>query len=515
MQSIPEPVLDPAGFEVYEPKVKVEEGRSADGRYMAARNLEYILIPERGGRLEIPALSVTYFDPAAHSYRTASTAPIEIRSRGGAGTEAGGKYDLTRREIERLGSDIRHIKPDVERIGAGPALYRSLWYWIAHILLPLGYVALVARHRHRRRLVKDTGYARRRRSGGALSGRLREARRRAAEGDGFHAALQEAVVAFIADHADLPAPGLTPDRCRRQLEERGLGPDLVNRVAAVLERWRVRSLLPRRQRQVGPGGADGGGRGGRRPDAQGPVMRGPLLVAALWLALAPGGASAQSAALGLYSEGNDLYRRGEFAAARTRYLAAAGTGVRDARLFYNLGNACFKDGRLGEAVVWYERARRLAPRDEDVLANLRFLRRVKRDREEEGDGGFLYRLYLYPTLNELFAALSLSLAGLCAAAGWRLVPRTRGRGGRGSRPLSRWNPGVRSLRRHAPLPGGHPLRGGGHRRRTVRRAAAPTRGRHPSSSSMRAPRSPWSAARGSGSWSAWATVSAAGCPVSS
>ncbi len=237
VQSIPEPVLGPAGFEVYEPKVKVEEGRSADGRYMAARNLEYILIPERGGRLEIPALSVTYFDPAAHSYRTTSTAPIEIRSRdGGAGTEAGGKYDLTRREIERLGSDIRHIKPDVDRIGAAPALYRSLWYWIAHILLPLGYVALVARHRHRRRLVKDTGYARRRRSGGALSGRLREARRRAAEGDGFHAALQEAVVAFIADHADLPAPGLTPDRCRRQLEDRGLGPDLVDRVAAVLER---------------------------------------------------------------------------------------------------------------------------------------------------------------------------------------------------------------------------------------------------------------------------------------
>ncbi len=149
-------------------------------------------------------------------------------------------------------------------------------------------------------------------------------------------------------------------------------------------------------------------------------MRGPLLAAALWLALAPGGASAQSAALGLYSEGNDLYRRGEFASARTRYLAAAGTGVRDARLFYNLGNACFKDGRLGEAVVWYERARRLAPRDEDVLANLRFLRRVKRDREE-ADGGFLYRLYLSPTLNELFAALSVSLAGLCAAAGWRLV----------------------------------------------------------------------------------------------
>ena len=146
-----------------------------------------------------------------------------------------------------------------------------------------------------------------------------------------------------------------------------------------------------------------------------------LLAAALSTALAAGEASAQSAASGLYAEGNDLYRRGEFAAARLRYLASAETDLRDARLFYNLGNACFKDGRLGEAVVWYERARRLAPRDEDVLANLRFVRRIKRDREEEGEGGFLYAAYAWPTLGELFAALSLSLAGLTAAASWRLL----------------------------------------------------------------------------------------------
>ena len=146
-----------------------------------------------------------------------------------------------------------------------------------------------------------------------------------------------------------------------------------------------------------------------------------LLAAALNTALAAGEAAAQSAASGLYAEGNDLYRRGEFAAARLRYLASAETDVRDARLFYNLGNACFKDGRLGEAVVWYERARRLAPRDEDVLANLRFVRRIKRDREQEGEGGFLYAAYAWPTLGELFAALSLSLAGLTAAASWRLL----------------------------------------------------------------------------------------------
>ena len=41
-------------------------------------------------------------------------------------------------------------------------------------------------------------------------------------------------------------------------------------------------------------------------------------------------------------------------------------------LFYNLGNACFKSDRLGEAILWYERARLLSPRDEGIGANLHF-----------------------------------------------------------------------------------------------------------------------------------------------
>lgn len=237
IRSIPEPALQPAAFEVYEPKVEVEEARSADGGYKAVKRLEYILIPDRAGILEVPALSVAYFDPSAHRYRTASSAPIEIRSRGDGGPgEGGGTYDLTRREIERLGRDIRHIKPDVAHVGASPPFYRSGWYWLAHALLPAGYLALVAWHRHRRRLEKDVAYARRRRAAGELGGRLREAGRRVAGGDGFHAVLQEALVAFVADQGNRPAPGLTRDRCRRELEDRGVAQALVERVDVLLER---------------------------------------------------------------------------------------------------------------------------------------------------------------------------------------------------------------------------------------------------------------------------------------
>lgn len=54
-------------------------------------------------------------------------------------------------------------------------------------------------------------------------------------------------------------------------------------------------------------------------------------------------------------------------------------GFRDARLEYNLAGAEYKRGRLGQAVLHYERARRLDPADADTIANLALVRSKLRD----------------------------------------------------------------------------------------------------------------------------------------
>lgn len=153
------------------------------------------------------------------------------------------------------------------------------------------------------------------------------------------------------------------------------------------------------------------------------MTRSVCVLAAAWC-LCGTAAFGQSAGLSLLAEGNQLYRDGDFEAARRRYLQVVEFEAMDSRLYYNLGNACLKTERLGEAIVWYERALRLSPRDEDVQANLRFARHLKRDREPaSGDPAvwrFLMRLYLYPTLNELSVAFSLCWIGAFCVAGHRL-----------------------------------------------------------------------------------------------
>jgi tetratricopeptide (TPR) repeat protein len=80
------------------------------------------------------------------------------------------------------------------------------------------------------------------------------------------------------------------------------------------------------------------------------------------------------AATAAFREGAAAYERGDFAAASKAYARAEAQGAADARLEYNHGNALFRQNRLGEAILHYERARKLAPTDADVAHNLAFAR---------------------------------------------------------------------------------------------------------------------------------------------
>lgn len=83
----------------------------------------------------------------------------------------------------------------------------------------------------------------------------------------------------------------------------------------------------------------------------------------------------------LFAAGNAAYEAGAYADAIDRYEQTAKTGIVNADLYYNLGNAYFKTGDLGRTVLWYERALRVEPRSQDVRANLGVVRSLLRDQQ--------------------------------------------------------------------------------------------------------------------------------------
>jgi len=75
-----------------------------------------------------------------------------------------------------------------------------------------------------------------------------------------------------------------------------------------------------------------------------------------------------------FDQANKLYERGKYAEAAEAYTTLVKGGRTSAALYFNLGNALLKSGELGHAILNYRLAQRLAPRDPDIRANLRFAR---------------------------------------------------------------------------------------------------------------------------------------------
>ncbi len=78
---------------------------------------------------------------------------------------------------------------------------------------------------------------------------------------------------------------------------------------------------------------------------------------------------------------NEEYKAGNFEDAAKLYEGLlTGPGLKTADIYYNLGNAYFKLQKYGKAIASYQRALRLAPREQDVLANLRYVRNLTKDK---------------------------------------------------------------------------------------------------------------------------------------
>ena len=107
---------------------------------------------------------------------------------------------------------------------------------------------------------------------------------------------------------------------------------------------------------------------------------------------------------GEFDEANALYDAGKFGEAKQAYEKLADRGEWSANLFYNLGNAAYRSGVPGKALLNYERALALDGSHAEALANLKWLR------EQTGAKAAPLRWWEYgypPASGEAFAVVAV------------------------------------------------------------------------------------------------------------
>jgi tetratricopeptide (TPR) repeat protein len=113
----------------------------------------------------------------------------------------------------------------------------------------------------------------------------------------------------------------------------------------------------------------------------------------------------------MFATGNALYQQGKFNAAREAYEKILGNGYTSGPLLFNLGNTYYKLGNIAKAIVYYERARKLIPGDDDLLHNLQLANLQIADRIEPTPKLFIWDAW--DSMKNAFSLESITWIGYC------------------------------------------------------------------------------------------------------
>jgi len=100
-------------------------------------------------------------------------------------------------------------------------------------------------------------------------------------------------------------------------------------------------------------------------------------------------------------KGNALYKQSSYEKAIDEYQQLINEGYEGTSLFYNLGNCYYRIGKIGYAILYYEKALKISPSDEDVQHNLNFARLSTVDRIQP-----LPRFFLFEWWESLLSSFS-------------------------------------------------------------------------------------------------------------
>ena len=348
--------------------------RCRTARLRVPKTFKRMLVPETPGSYDLPPIEYAYFDPESAKYVTVSTSSFSVEALAAPGAETLDPASAT--VSEEPEPDIRYIKPapqSMKRSGdslASGAAFRALW------LTP--FVALAA-------LMAWWALARRARTDGGRgdepgAGELALTRAcgdRAGRVLGGRGGLGAAWLSHSrAQQSDERIDGFGDSKPRDRARRVPGNDRLADANAIPHRRDALLAARPQRIRRRGARSRRTGPKAGR-----GVGRMNWLIIAAIAAGMVIGAiimsgtvSADESVDMDLFRAANLLYESGDFEEAALSYERLVRLGYEDATLYYNLANAYYRNEDDGRAMLNYLRARRIAPFDEDIAANLSLTR---------------------------------------------------------------------------------------------------------------------------------------------
>lgn len=378
------------GFRIYEPQAKTEPNRKV---------FRQVLIPETDLAFQTPKAIFTYFDPNKKEYKTITQGPLSIQVEriaeappqviGGvpaAIPSAPMGIAFVEEKKEAPQGDILYIKESLGRIQSTDyEIYKSPFV-LAVIIIPLlALLAVYAVYARRERFIRDTKYAHR---AAAFKNMRREFFHlkhclKANDAKSFYEALFQTLQNYLGGMFYIPVAGLTFDTIEPVLKYKNMDIAVINKIKNIfdvcdrakfalfnVDELRMKDDMRELEEII------------RDLGRKKAIKVKKYILILMFLVVCPGLLFAQNSSNDphhLFSKGNALYERREYKKAVEEYTKILDSNIESGPLYYDIGNAFFKMGKIGYAILAYKKAQKLITGDRDLKSNLAYAQSLTED----------------------------------------------------------------------------------------------------------------------------------------
>lgn len=398
----------PNNFELYDPVVTNSLNVSGNG-LTGVRVIEYMAIPRYEGTYTIPAVEFSYFDLSSNSYKTLSTSQYDLKIEKGAPV-SGTSANFVNQQDVKVEQDIRFLKiGEPSFVSMSDFFVGSFNYWLWYIVTFLIFVVYSIINRKKAKENANVVLLRNKKANKMAIKRLKLAEKYLKDHnkENFYDEVLKAVWGYFSDKLAIPVAQLSKDNIESELSKQGINDDLVDKFMQILNTCEFARYSQvesdAEMDKIYNNAIDAIGKMENRLK-KGKTNNLSLITILLVLTslFSSSAIQAQEADIednqqsttiaaterGEYNDivksAEEAYRSQNFKTSIDLYEKIIQESISENRvssqLYYNLGNAYFRDNQLGKAILNYERALLLNPGDSDIRHNLRFVNNRKIDR---------------------------------------------------------------------------------------------------------------------------------------
>lgn len=232
----------PASIDRYTPKTDIDAkivGANTTGTY----KVDYTIVPQEAGKLEIPGTPFVYYDIDRKEYVTLETRSYDLNVAKGSSTSS----VVEQREIDKSMNDILHIKPSTDKRHKEISyIFHNGFYWLTFVLAIAILVGIAVIYRRQLKFNADVKGRKHARANRVVSKRLKTARSfmNAHENDKFYAELAKAMWGYISDKLSIAPSQLLRDNIASQLENYGASAQTTEELLFVLDECEMARFTP-------------------------------------------------------------------------------------------------------------------------------------------------------------------------------------------------------------------------------------------------------------------------------